>query len=149
MSTHPSSVLLLFYAPLVKLVDTLDLGSSASAVRVRVSHGAHIYIIMAYYNVKTDNETEFLAMLSSREESLVTAMVEGVLDAIDNGLELVELISVKLNKRKVNKPFYTISIKKEEYRTLLKNCLDDMVRFEKYELCAKMKSYLDRLEQDL
>ena len=118
-------------------------------MRVRVSHGAHIYIIMAYYNVKTDNENDFLSMLSSREESLVTAMVEGVLDAIDNGLEMVELISVKLNKRRVNKPFYTISIKKEEYPTLLKNCLDDMVRFEKYELCAKMKSYLDRLEQDL
>ena len=118
-------------------------------MRVRVSHGAHIYIIMAYYNVKTDNENDFLSMLSSREESLVTAMVEGVLDAIDNSLEMVELISVKLNKRRVNKPFYTISIKKEEYPTLLKNCLEDMVRFEKYELCAKMKSYLDRLEQDL
>jgi hypothetical protein len=103
---------------------------------------------MAYYNVKTDNETDFLAMLSSREESLVTAMVEGVLDAIDNGLEYVELINVKFNKQR-NKGYYAISVKKEEYSTLLKNCLDDMVRMEKYELCARMKSYLDRLEQDL
>jgi hypothetical protein len=99
---------------------------------------------MAYYEVKTSSDQEFLDMLRGRNDELVTAMVEGVLSAIDKGLKKIDLVKVintsDLNYRK--KTSYVISIIEEDYETMLSSCMDDMIRLEKYELCSKIKNYL-------
>jgi hypothetical protein len=36
------------------------------------------------------------------------------------------------------------TIDKPQYKDLLKNCLDDLIKIEEYELCAEVKKILDK-----
>jgi transcription antitermination factor NusA-like protein len=101
---------------------------------------------MAYYEVKTNSDQEFLDMLRERNDELVTAMVEGVLSAIDTGLKKIDLVEVINAVGSRKKASYVISIVQEDYETMLTSCMEDMIRLEKYELCSKIKAYLDSLE---
>lgn len=95
---------------------------------------------MAYYKIKTKSDDEFLEMLKERDEALVTAMVNGVLDAVEKGMKKVDLIEVQLGDMKGH---YVVTAIAKEYSKMLESCLEDMVRFENYELCAKIKKYLE------
>jgi hypothetical protein len=95
---------------------------------------------MAYYKVNTEHEDDFIRMLKERHETLVTAMVKGVLDAAERGLKKVDLIEVQSGSKR---GYYVVTAIAKEYGTMLKSCLDDMIRYENYELCAKIKNYLD------
>lgn len=98
---------------------------------------------MAYYNLTVNNEDEFMGMMIVRDEGLVTGMVEGVLEAIDKGLKKVDLVQVNIEDSEVDNAYYVVSIKESEYTSLLNRCFDDMVKFERYEICDKIKSYIE------
>ena len=36
------------------------------------------------------------------------------------------------------------TIEKSQYKDLLKNCLDDLIKIEEYELCAEIKKQLNK-----
>jgi hypothetical protein len=108
-------------------------------VRVRFPLGAQIIIDMACHYLNLKNADEFYKKLKGREPDLVLKMAKCVLSAYKRGKDQINIFDITFK----NLDQLTFTIEKSQYKELLGNCMDDLIKMEEYELCAEVKKILD------
>ena len=95
---------------------------------------------MACHCLHLKNSREFYALLKSRDSELILKMVKCVLSAYKRNKPNIDIFDITFS----NLDELTFNIEKSQYPELLKNCLDDLITMEEYELCAEVKKILDK-----
>jgi len=95
---------------------------------------------MAYHVLVSKDQDEFFKALKNRDKDLVIKLVKSVLHAIKTKKKTVDIFQVIFKNMKE----YTFSLDKDQYKECLSNCLDDMVKYEEYELCANIRDFLNK-----
>lgn len=95
---------------------------------------------MACHTLFLKNQIEFFSMLRNREHDLVLKMVKCVLNAIKRKRDKVDIFDITFKDTSE----LVFSLEKVQYHDLLKNCLDDLIEMEEYELCAEIKKALEK-----
>jgi hypothetical protein len=78
--------------------------------------------------------------MKSRDSEIIIKMVKCVLSAAKRNKEKIDIFDIAFK----NLDSMVFTIDKSQYNDLLKNCLDDLIKVEEYELCAEIKKELDR-----
>jgi len=95
---------------------------------------------MACHCLNLKDQREFYALLRSRDTDTIIKMVKCVLSAHKrnkNGIDIFDITFKDMSG-------LIFTIEKSQYKELLKNCMDDLIAVEEYELCAEIKKILDR-----
>jgi lipid II:glycine glycyltransferase (peptidoglycan interpeptide bridge formation enzyme) len=95
---------------------------------------------MACHTLFLTNQSEFFNKLKSREPDLVIKMVKCVLNAIKRKRDKVDIFDITFKDTSE----LVFSLEKNQYHDLLKNCLNDLIAIEEYEICAEIKKQLDK-----
>lgn len=95
---------------------------------------------MACHTLFLTNQTEFFTKLKNREPDLVLKMVKCVLNAIKRKRDKIDIFDITFKDTSE----LVFSLEKKQYHDLLKNCLDDLILLEEYELCAEIKKTLEK-----
>jgi hypothetical protein len=99
-----------------------------------------IFIIMACHYLYLKDSQEFYSLMKKREPELIMKMVKCVLSAAKRKKETIDIFDISF--KDMSSLVFTID--KSQYKEMLKNCLDDLIKIEEYELCAEIKKELDR-----
>ena len=94
---------------------------------------------MACHYLNLKNADEFYKKLKSREPDLVLKMAKCVLSAYKRGKDQIDIFDITFK----NMDQLTFTIDKSQYKELLSNCMDDLIKMEEYEICAEVKKILD------
>jgi len=78
--------------------------------------------------------------LKDRDPDLVLKMVKCVLSAAKRGKDKIDIFDITFKTMDE----LTFSIDKSQYKEMLNNCLDDMIKIEEYELCAEIQKILKK-----
>lgn len=95
---------------------------------------------MACHILFLTSQSEFFNKLKSREPDLVIKMVKCVLNAIKRKRDKVDIFDITFKDTSE----LVFSLEKNQYHDLLKNCLNDLIEIEEYEICAEIKKQLDK-----
>jgi hypothetical protein len=95
---------------------------------------------MACHYLYLKNSAEFYSLLKQREPELIMKMVKCVLSAAKRNKATIDVFDVTFK----NMESLVFTIDKTQYKELLSNCLEDLIKVEEYELCAEIKKELDR-----
>jgi len=95
---------------------------------------------MACHTLFLTSQSEFFNKLKSRESDLVIKMVKCVLNAIKRKRDKVDIFDITFKDTSE----LVFSLEKNQYHDLLKNCLNDLITIEEYEICAEIKKQLDK-----
>jgi hypothetical protein len=95
---------------------------------------------MACHTLFLTNQSEFFTMLKNREPDLVLKMVKCVLNAIRHKRSKIDIFDITFKDYSE----LVFSLEKNQYHDLLKNCLNDLIALEEYEICAEIKKQLDK-----
>ena len=95
---------------------------------------------MACHYLHLKDSDEFYQLLKGRNIDTVMKMVKCVLSASKRNKESIDIFDITFK----NLDSMVFTIEKSQYRELLKNCLEDLIKVEEYELCAEIKKELDR-----
>lgn len=99
-----------------------------------------IFIYMACHYIYLKNQTEFLSLMKGRDIDLVMKMVKCVLSASKRNKDKIDIFDISFK----DMSSMVFSIDKSQYKELLKNCLDDLIKIEEYELCAEIQKELNK-----
>jgi len=94
---------------------------------------------MACHYLNLKNADEFYKKLKSREPDLVLKMAKCVLSAFKRGKYQIDIFDITFK----NLDQLTFTIDKIQYKELLSNCMDDLIKMEEYEMCAEIKKILE------
>ena len=86
------------------------------------------------------DQREFFTLMKERDPDLVMKMVKCVLSASKRNKKNIDIFDITF--KDMSSMLFTIE--KVQYNDLLKNCLDDLIKVEEYELCAEIKKQLDK-----
>jgi hypothetical protein len=78
--------------------------------------------------------------MKSRDTDLIMKMVKCVISASKRNKAKIDIFDISF--KDMSSMLFTID--KPQYKDLLKNCLDDLIKIEEYELCAEVKKILDK-----
>jgi hypothetical protein len=78
--------------------------------------------------------------MKNRDPDLIMKMVKCVLSAAKRNKDKIDIFDVSF--KDMSGMVFTID--KSQYNTMLKNCLDDLIKVEEYELCGEIKKQLDK-----
>jgi hypothetical protein len=78
--------------------------------------------------------------MKSRDTDLIMKMVKCVLSAAKRNKDKIDIFDISF--KDMSSMIFTID--RPQYKDLLKNCLDDLIKVEEYELCAEIKKQLDK-----
>jgi len=78
--------------------------------------------------------------MKSRDTDLIMKMVKCVISASKRNKAKIDIFDISF--KDMSSMLFTID--KPQYKDLLKNCLDDLIKIEEYELCAEIKKQLDK-----
>ena len=78
--------------------------------------------------------------MKERDPELIMKMVKCVLSASKRNRDKIDIFDISF--KDMSSMLFTID--RLQYKELLKNCLDDLIRIEEYELCAEVKKQLDK-----
>jgi hypothetical protein len=78
--------------------------------------------------------------MKERDPELIMKMVKCVLSASKRNRDKIDIFDISF--KDMSSMLFTID--RIQYKELLKNCLDDLIRIEEYELCAEVKKQLDK-----
>jgi hypothetical protein len=95
---------------------------------------------MACHYLYLKNQREFFELMKNRDSDLIMKMVKCVLSAAKRNKDKIDIFDISF--KDMSGMVFTID--KKQYKELLKNCLEDLVKIEEYELCAEIKKELDR-----
>ena len=95
---------------------------------------------MACHYLQMDDSREFYSKLKSRDSDIVLKMAKCVLSACERKKERIDIFDVTFSKSLGGIVF---TIDQSQYRDLLQNCMDDLIKMEEYELCARIKKVLE------
>ena len=95
---------------------------------------------MACHCLHLRDSKEFFSLLKSRDPDLISKMVKCVLSASKRGKEKIDIFDITF--KTMDELIFTID--KSQYREMLSNCMEDMIKAEEYELCAEIKKVLEK-----
>jgi len=95
---------------------------------------------MACHYLYLKNSNEFYSLMKQRDPELIMKMVKCVLSASRRHKESIDIFDIAF--KDLSSLIFTID--RSQYKELLKNCLDDLIKVEEYELCAEIKKELDK-----
>lgn len=95
---------------------------------------------MASYVLFMKDENEFFNKLKERDPDMIYKMVKSVLHAIKYKKPKLDLFEVMFK----NTDILTFTIEKDQYHSIIEKCMDDMVKAEQYEMCAKIRDVLNK-----
>lgn len=95
---------------------------------------------MACHYLYLKDSSEFYSLMKSRDSEIIIKMVKCILSAAKRNKEKIDIFDISFK----NLDSMVFTIDKSQYNDLLKNCLDDLIKVEEYELCAEIKKELDR-----
>lgn len=95
---------------------------------------------MAYHVLSLTNEKEFFSLLKARDSELVLNMVKAILKGIKDKRDKIDIFEIIFKDTSE----LVFSIEKDQYTTVLGNCLHDLEEMEEYELCTSVKKVLDK-----
>ena len=108
---------------------------------VRVRFPPQVLIInMACHYLNCKNPQEFFGLIKQRDPDTVLKMVKCVLSAYKRGKDKIDIFEITFKDMSE----LTFSIDKPQYRDLLSNCMEDLIKMEEYELCGEIKKILDK-----
>ena len=95
---------------------------------------------MAAYYLFMKDPREFYNKLKGRDPEMITKMDKSALHGIKNKKDKIDLFEVNFKDTTT----LTFTIEKDQFLEIIKNCLDDMIKLENYELCAQMRDVLNK-----
>lgn len=95
---------------------------------------------MACHYLYLKNQREFFDIMKNRDSDIIMKMVKCVLSAAKRNKDKIDIFDISF--KDMSSMVFTID--KPQYNELLKNCLDDLIKIEEYELCAEVKKQLDK-----
>ena len=95
---------------------------------------------MACHYLNCRNPQEFFGLIKQRDPDTVLKMAKCVLSAYKRGKDKIDIFEITFRDMSE----LTFSIDKPQYRDLLSNCMDDLIKMEEYELCGEIKKILDK-----
>ena len=95
---------------------------------------------MASYVLFMKDEREFYNKLKERDPDMIYKMVKSILHAIKYKKPKLDLFEVMFKDMNT----LTFTIEKDQYLYLIESCLDDMIKAEQYEICAKMRDIINK-----
>jgi|FreactTroBogLake_1042271.scaffolds.fasta_scaffold07731_3 hypothetical protein len=95
---------------------------------------------MACHCLLLKNQNEFYSLLKSHDPDLVLKMAKCVVNACKKNKDKVDIFDITFK----NASSMLFSIEKSQYKELLKNCMDDLIKIEAYEVCADIQKILDK-----
>jgi hypothetical protein len=98
---------------------------------------------MACHCLHLKDSREFYSLLKQRDPGLILKMVKCVLSAAKRGKDKIDIFEITFKTMEE----LTFSIEKSQYKEMLKNCLDDMIKIEEYELCAEIQKILKKRQR--
>jgi len=98
---------------------------------------------MACHCLYLENSGEFWSLMKNRDVDIIIKMVKCVISASKRNKDKIDIFDISFKDTSE----MTFSIEKKQYKELLKNCLQDMVNIEEYELCAEMKKQINKKEK--
>ena len=108
--------------------------------RVQISLVVQIFMVMACHCLYLKDQREFFTLMKSRDTDLIMKMVKCVLSAAKRNKDKIDIFDISF--KDMSSMIFTID--RPQYKDLLKNCLDDLIKVEEYELCAEIKKQLDK-----
>jgi hypothetical protein len=87
-----------------------------------------------------NNESEFFSRMKERDPEIIYKMVKCVLSAHTRKVQKLNIFEVVFK----DTSYMMFSMEKSEYKNFLKNCLQDMINIEEYEICSEIKKVLQR-----
>jgi len=97
-------------------------------------------MVMACHCLYLKDQREFFTLMKSRDTDLIMKMVKCVLSAAKRNKDKIDIFDISF--KDMSSMIFTID--RPQYKDLLKNCLDDLIKVEEYELCAEIKKQLDK-----
>jgi len=94
---------------------------------------------MACHYLTMKNSDEFYLKLKGRDADLILKMVKCVLSAYKRGKDQIDIFDITFKSMDQ----LTFTIDKSQYKELLSNCMDDLIKMEEYEMCAEIKKILE------
>jgi len=85
------------------------------------------------------DQREFLQLMKERDSELILKMVKCVLSAYKRGKDQIDIFDITFKSMDQ----LTFTIDKSQYKELLSNCMDDLIKMEEYEMCAEIKKILE------
>ena len=95
---------------------------------------------MACHCLYLKDQREFFVLMKNRDTDLIMKMVKCVLSAAKRNKAKIDIFDISF--KDMSSMLFTID--KAQYNDMLKNCLDDLIKIEEYELCAEIKKQLDK-----
>ena len=95
---------------------------------------------MACWVLTLKDQREFFQMMKDRDSELIIKMVKCVLSAYKRNRKGIDIFDITFK----DTSGMIFNIEKSQYNDLLRNCLDDLIAIEEYELCAEIKKILDK-----
>lgn len=99
-----------------------------------------IFISMACHCLHLRDSKEFFELLKQRDPDLISKMVRCVLSAAKRGKDKIDIFDITFKTMDE----LVFSIDKSQYKEMLGNCMEDMIKIEEYELCAEIKKVLEK-----
>ena len=93
---------------------------------------------------RNDGETPLKSLIESKDPEIVYTVVDSIFYGIDNDLSSVECFIVEGDEKDV-----TFKMSSTEWIACLEKCLMDMIRYEDYEMCIKMKEYKEKIQTSM
>jgi len=94
---------------------------------------------MACHCLMLKDQREFLQLMKERDSELILKMVKCVLSAYKRGKDQIDIFDITFKSMDQ----LTFTIDKSQYKELLSNCMDDLIKIEEYEMCAEIKKILE------
>ncbi len=95
---------------------------------------------MACHCLYLKDQREFFTLMKERDSEIIMKMVKCVLSAYKRNKDKIDIFDISF--KDMSGMVFTID--KSQYNDLLKNCMDDLIKIEEYELCGEIKKILDK-----
>jgi len=86
------------------------------------------------------DEKEFYSRMKTRDPEIIMKMVKCILSASKRKKSSINIFDITFK----DTTSLSFSITKDEYKNCLKNCLQDMINIEEYELCAEISKIINK-----
>jgi len=95
---------------------------------------------MACHYLYLKDQREFFTLMKERDSDIIMKMVKCVLSAAKRNKDKIDIFDISF--KDMSGMVFTID--KKQYNDLLKNCMNDLIKIEEYELCGEIKKQLDK-----
>ena len=95
---------------------------------------------MACHCLYLKDQREFFELMKKRDPELVMKMVKCVLSAAKRNKDKIDIFDISF--KDTSSMIFTID--KSQYNEMLKNCMNDLIKVEEYELCGEIKKQLEK-----